>query len=551
MKIQAGKEKVTIIPATLTRNTPGKSANQKLRVAAYCRVSTDSEEQINSYKNQLAYYTEKISSKAEWKFAGIYADEGITGTSMKHREDFKRMLRACREGRIDLILCKSVSRFGRNSVDVLRTIRALRERGIGVMFEKEAVDTRTMNSELILAFHSAFSQSESESISGNVRWGLRKAYENGTIQIGPNLYGFRREKDGPVLIDEEKAAVIRQIAQWFLDGDSLHTIADKLAQRHILSPKGKETWSTATLRSLLTNEKYKGDALLQKTYRPSLFSDRAVQNDGDLPKYYVEGVLPQILEPEVFDRVQEELAMRGAKRPTSEKAKTPFGRYSGKYALSTLVVCGKCGALYRRVTWYRKGEKQIMWRCGTRLDGKANCPDSPTLEENKLQSAVMEAISQQYIHKEETLEVTMQGIRSVLTPETADSEYTIRTKINELQKERKALIAKALEENDDGKYDFQFLRIKQELEQLQSQLEGVQAVQKNQAVDEARIAEIAALLEKFKESELSFDDLLVRKVVETVRVESASKLEITFKDGNRKVVTLSERGDSRLTTLLR
>ena len=417
--------KVTIIPATPKRAEPGKPANQKLRVAAYCRVSTDSEEQINSYKNQLAYYTEKISSKSEWKFAGIYADEGITGTSMKHREDFKRMLRACREGRIDLILCKSVSRFGRNSVDVLRTIRALRERGIGVMFEKEAMDTRTMNSELILAFHSAFSQSESESISGNVRWGLRKAYENGTIQIGPNLYGFRREKDGPVLIDEEKAAVIRQIAQWFLDGDSLHTIADKLAQRQIPSPKGKETWSTATLRSLLTNEKYKGDALLQKTYRPSLFSDRAVQNDGDLPKYYVEGVLPRILEPEMFDHIQEELAKRGAKRPTSEKAKTPFGRYSGKYALSTLVVCGKCGALYRRVTWYRKGEKQIMWRCGTRLDGKANCPDSPTIEETALQGAVMEAISRQYIHKEETLEVTMQGIRSVLTPETADSEYAI------------------------------------------------------------------------------------------------------------------------------
>ncbi|HJB38582.1 MAG TPA: recombinase family protein [Candidatus Acutalibacter ornithocaccae] len=528
--------KVTIIPATPKSIEPGKSSHQKLRVAAYCRVSTDSEEQINSYKNQLAYYTEKINSKTEWKFAGVYADEGITGTSMKHREDFKRMLRACREGRIDLILCKSVSRFGRNSVDVLRTIRTLRERNIGVLFEKEGVDTRTMNSELILAFHSAFSQSESESISGNVRWGLRKAYENGTIQIGPNLYGFRREKDGPVLVDEEKAAVIRQIAQWFLDGDSLHTIADKLAQRHILSPKGKETWSTATLRSLLTNEKYKGDALLQKTYRPSLFSDRAVQNDGDLPKYYVEGVLPRILEPEMFDHIQEELAKRSAKRPTSEKAKTPFGRYSGKYALSTLVVCGKCGALYRRVTWYRKGEKQIMWRCGTRLDGKANCPDSPTLEENKLQSAVMEAISKQYIHKDNALEVTMQSIRSVLTPETADSEYAIRTKINDLQKERKTLLATALAENDDGKYDFQFARIKRELEKLQSQLEGVQAVQKNQSVDEARMAEISALLEQFQESGLPFDNVLVRKVVDTVRVESAERLEVTFKDGNRRVV---------------
>ena len=533
--------KVTIIPANSKRAEPGKPANQKLRVAAYCRVSTDSEEQINSYKNQLAYYTEKINSKTEWKFAGVYADEGITGTSMKHREDFKRMLRACREGRIDLILCKSVSRFGRNSVDVLRTIRALRERGIGVLFEKEAVDTRTMNSELILAFHSAFSQSESESISGNVRWGLRKAYENGTIQIGPNLYGFRKGQDGGVEIDEEKATVIRQIARWFLDGDSLHTIVDKLAQRHIPSPKGKDTWSTPTIRSILSNEKYKGDVLLQKTYKPSLFSDRAVRNDGALKKYYIEGVLPRILEPDTFDRIQEELAKRGAKRPTSEKAKTPFGRYSGKYALSTLVVCGKCGTLYRRVTWYRKGEKQIMWRCGTRLDGKANCPDSPTLEENKLQSAVMEAISKQYIHKDNALEVTMQSIRSVLTPETADSEYIIRTKINELQKERKNLIAKALAENDDGKYDFQFTRIKQELEGLQAQLEGVQAVQKAQAVDEARMAEIAALLAKFKESDLTFDDLLVRKVVETVRVESTEKLEITFKDGNRRVVELPGR----------
>ena len=392
-----------------------------------------------------------------------------------------------------------------------------------------------------MAFHSAFSQSESESISGNVRWGLRKAYENGTISIGPNLYGFRKGQDGGVEIDEEKGyrhPTNRPVVPGW--GQSPRHCGQAGPAAHP-SPKGKETWSTATLRSLLTNEKYKGDALLQKTYRPSLFSDRAVQNDGDLPKYYVEGVLPQILEPEVFDRVQEELAKRGAKRPTSEKAKTPFGRYSGKYALSTLVVCGKCGALYRRVTWYRKGEKQIMWRCGTRLDGKANCPDSPTIEGTTLQAAVMEAISKQYIHKDKALEVTMQSIRSVLTPETADSEYAIRTKINELQKEKKDLIARALAENDDGKYDFQFARIKQELEQLQAQLEGVQAVQKAQAVDEARIAEIAALLEKFKESDLSFDDLLVRKVVETVRVESAEKLEITFKDGNRRVVELPGR----------
>ena len=280
--------------------------------------------------------------------------------------------------------------------------------------------------------------------------------------------------------------------------------------------------------------------MLQKTYKPSLFSDRAVRNDGALKKYYIEDVLPRILEPETFDRIQEELAKRGAKRPTSEKAKTPFGRYSGKYALSTLVVCGQCGALYRRVTWYRKGEKKIVWRCGARLDNKADCTQSPTLEEPALQAAVMEAISQQYIHKEETLETTMQSIRSVLTPETAESEFAIRSKINDLQKERKALLTKALSENDDGKYDFQFLRIKNELEQLQTQLEGVQAAQKSQTVDEARMAEIAALLEQFQESDLSFDNILVRKVVDTVRVESADRLEVTFKDGNRRVIALGK-----------
>ena len=203
-------------------------------------------------------------------------------------------------------------------------------------------------------------------------------------------------------------------------------------------------------------------------------------------------------------------------------------------------MCGKCGALYRRITWHRRGKAKVVWRCGAHQDKAATCPDSPTIEEAALQSAVMEAISQQYIHKDETVEVTMQSICSVLTPETADSEYVIRTKINELQKERKALLARALAENDDGKYDFQFARIKQELERLQAQLEGVQAVQKAQAVDEVRMAEIAALLEKFKESDLTFDDLLVRKVVETVQVESAEKLEITFKDGNRRVVPISE-----------
>ena len=542
MKIQAGKEKVTIIPAKAPRNVPGKPSNQKLRVAAYCRVSSEKDEQLNSFEVQVSYYTEKIGGNPAWKMAGIYADEGITGTSMKHREDFKRMLRACREGRIDLILCKSVSRFGRNSVDVLRTVRALRERNIGVIFEKEGVDTRTMNSELILAFHSAFSQSESESIRENIIRGLQMAYAQGTVTLRGDIYGFCKGENGEISIDQEKAKVVQSIYQWFLDGNGLRGIKERLEAQGIPSPKGKDQWSIATIRGILSNEKYKGDVLLQKTYRPSLFSEKAMVNNGELPKYYITDCLPHIVEPEVFDRAQEELAKRVSKRPVSENAKTPFGRYSGKYALSALVVCGRCGSLYRRITWHRRGKVKVVWRCGAHQDKAANCPDSPTIEETALQSAVMEAISRQYIHKDETLETTTQSIRSVLTPETADNEYAIRTKINDLQKEKKDLIAKALDENDDGKYDFQFTRIKWELEQLQAQLDGIQAVQKTQAVEESRMEEIAAILEKFKDNCLAFDNLLVRKVVETVRVESAEKLEITFKDGNRRVAALPGRG---------
>ena len=292
-----------------------------------------------------------------------------------------------------------------------------------------------MNSELILAFHSAFSQSESESIRENVSRGLRMAYAQGTITLPATAYGFRKGEDNSIAIDPEQAQVVRSIYQMFLDGHGLRAIKERLEARQIPSPKGKEQWSVATIRAILSNEKYKGDVLLQKTYRPSLFSEKAVVNRGELAKYYIAGALPQIVESQMFDRAQEELAKRVSKRPASEKAKTPFGKYSGKYALTGVVVCGQCGAFYRRITWRHHGKVQVVWRCGARQDKASNCPDSPTLEENKLQSAVMEAISQQYLLKGETLDVTMQSIRSVLTPETAGSEYAIRTKISELQNE--------------------------------------------------------------------------------------------------------------------
>ena len=264
---------VTVIPAT-KRQEQSHHGGRNLRVAAYCRVSSKKDEQEHSFEVQKAYYTEKIIKNPEWKMAGIYADEGITGTSMKKRDDFKRMLRACREGRIDLILVKSVSRFGRNTVDVMKTVRSLQERGIGVIFEKEGLDTRNMNSELMLAFHSAFSQSESESIRENVSWGYRKSFENGKVHISSNMFGFCRLENGEIDVDEEQAQAVRLMFDLYLGGASLAAIKKELERREIRTALGSEKWNTKNILLILQNEKYKGDALLQKTYRPTLFSKR-------------------------------------------------------------------------------------------------------------------------------------------------------------------------------------------------------------------------------------------------------------------------------------
>lgn len=345
MIITAKPGTVTVIPATVQQPKSGQPYGKKLRVAAYCRVSSEKDEQLNSFEVQVSYYKEKIAKNPEWKMAGIFADEGISGTSLKNRDEFKRMLRHCREGRIDLILVKSVSRFGRNTVDVMRTVRALQGRSIGVLFEKESLDTRNMNSEMMLAFHSAFSQSESESIRGNILWGQEKRRQNGVVAINPGMFGFCKDADGQIAIDEEQAAVIRMIFQAYLDGDSLSAIKYRLEAMGVKTASGRDNWNMAVIQNILSQEKYKGDALLQKTYRASLFDHRARVNNGEKPKYYVTGCLPAIVTPELYDRVQEEVARRKAKRATSEKVQNPLaGKYSGKYALSELLVCGKCGA---------------------------------------------------------------------------------------------------------------------------------------------------------------------------------------------------------------
>ena len=329
---------IIVIPAKV--ETPQEQEKKRhLRVAAYCRVSTDSEEQLSSYENQLAYYTEKIMKEPGWTMAGVFADEGITGTSTCKRKAFLRMIRQCRQGKIDMILAKSVSRFARNTVDTLNFTRELRGLGIPVIFEEQNINSIYPESEFLITLHGAFAQAESESTSSRVRWGKRQSMKSGrAIMQYKWLLGYEKGPDGKPAIVPEQAEIVRFIYDRYLAGDTLQGIKETLeAQRH-LTAAGNTTWTTVNIRSILTNEKYCGDVLLQKTFIQDCISKKVIPNTGQLPKYLIQNHHEGIISRETFDAVQLEMARRRTQSGRTKKsAPTGRGKYSGKYVLSNLL----------------------------------------------------------------------------------------------------------------------------------------------------------------------------------------------------------------------
>lgn len=529
------EKKVRLIHEAINVQENTFQSYRRIRVAAYCRVSTKQEEQLNSYEVQKKFYTEKINSNPEWQMVGIFADKGITGTSVLKRDEFNKMIKLCKNKKIDMILVKSISRFARNTVDCLHYTRMLKTLGVDVFFEEQGIHSIKSDAEFYISIYGTIAQSESENISANVKWGkLQSAKEGKVVFSYKNFLGYRKGADGKPEIDEEQAETVRIIYDRFLAGDSLNQIAEKLQNERRLSPAGKSEWSTSTIRSILSNEKYKGDAIINKTFTVDCLTKEVRKNRGERPKYYVENSHPGIIDAETFGRAQEELARRIGKKKVKEiGTKTEQGKYSSKYALTELLICGECHTPYRRCTWTAHGRKQIVWRCIKRLDyGKKYCHNSPTLEENRIQTAIVNAIqkfAQQDPKLLKNLKTHIENGINYTESEGEDVEIklrlaTIEKEINELFN---TISVDTIESFDEKKAE----ELLAEKNKLQADLDRLAELHQKDKDKQSRIAEIMDLIDGLKNRTLVYDDSLIRQIVEAVIVESKEKIKVIFIGG--------------------
>lgn len=506
----------------------------QLRVAAYCRVSTEQEEQQNSYQVQIAYYTDLINRKKEWTLAGIFADEGISGTQTKKRTEFNRMIRMCKNKKIDLVITKSISRFARNTVDCLEYVRQLKDLGIGVIFEKESINTLTITSEFMIALYGSFAQAESESISKNVSWGKEKAYREGRVTFQyKHLLGYRKGADGKPEIVPDEAETVKLIFKMYLDGYTLLNIAQTLKEQQRLTATGKKIWSKGEVQRILKNEKYVGDALLQKTFTVDCITHKVVKNNGERPMYLVTDHHAPIVDRDTFNRVQQELARRSSKRKISDKTKTEQGKYSGKYSLSELLICGKCGTPYRRATWIVKGKKQIVWRCISRLEhGKKYCPDSPTIKEENLHRGIIRAINNYYSCRDDIARILKANIGTVLECQGQEKLLATEKRLKEIDNARNDLVMLIASGGcDEDKLDSEFAKLYQEEQQLSERLETLKSQNKTSAETQAKLDEIMQMIEQEKFELETFDNVLIRKLIECIKVLSKTEILVIFKGG--------------------
>ena len=527
--------KVIIIPAN-PELAKQKAVKRQLRVAAYCRVSTDDEEQLTSYEAQQVYYTDKIMSNPEWTMVDVFADRGITGTSARKRPEFLRMIRLCRQKKVDIVLTKSISRFARNTVDCLKYIRALRELGIAIIFEKENINTLEADSEILITMLGAFAQAESESMSANIVWGKRQAMRDGKVTLQyRRLYGYRKGADGNPEIIPEQAEVVRRIYDQYLAGASLRQIKTSLEADNIPQPEYSAEWTLDVIKGILTSEKYRGDALMQKTFIKDCISKKVVRNNGQLPMYLAQNNHPAIIDRHIHDAVQAEMARRNAGRsPSKKNASTGRTSYASRYALSERLVCGECGTLYRRCVWVKRGKRRVVWRCVSWLDyGTKYCHNSPTLYEEPLQRAILAAINEVMDNRDELAHEITSTMELELAPIPGQtiSLADIQRGINDLEGHFNSLLEQAAEQIGSQDYMAQFQKITNDIAALKAQRSRIEEQRKSSATAVRQLDRAVSLLKTASPDLIEWNESFIRQLVDTVKVLSENTIVVYLRGG--------------------
>lgn len=510
---------VMIIPAKKQiGNTVDKTEKPKLRVAAYCRVSTDGDEQATSYEAQIEHYTEYISKNPDWIMAGIFADDGISGTNTKKRDEFNRMIEECMAGNIDMIITKSISRFARNTLDCLKYIRQLKEKNIPVYFEKEAINTMDSKGEVLLTIMASLAQQESQSLSQNVKLGIQYRYQQGKVQVNHNRFlGYTKDAEGNLVIDPEQAEIVRRIYREYLQGQSMDKIAAGLEADGILTGAGNTKWHTSTINKILRNEKYMGDALLQKTYTTDFLTKKRIKNNGTVPQYYVEDDHEAIIPKDIFLLVQEELVRRRVVH-TSDNGKRHC--YSCKHCFAQIVFCGECGEFYRRVHWNNRGCKSIVWRCCSRLENTGHVCRARTVNEKLLEQVTLDAINRVLCEKDDFLKTLQANIATVVLQGDTLSPDAIDARLRELQKE---LLKKANQKDDYDDVANEILRLRDMRRQAE-----VDSVIKDEQMKQ--INDLQDFINSRPTTITEFDEALVRRLIEKITVFE-DRFTVKFKSG--------------------
>jgi len=516
--------KVITIPATISKYTATPiNAVKKRKVAAYARVSTDHEEQLSSYEAQVDYYTNYIKNRDDWEFVCVYADEGITGCNTKKRDGFNTMVSDALAGKIDLIITKSVSRFARNTVDSLATIRKLKENGIEVYFEKEAIWTFDGKGELLLTIMSSLAQEESRSISENCTWGQRKRFADGKVSVPfKRFLGYDRGPDGNLIINEDEAVIVRRIYAMFLEGMTPYLIAKQLTSEGIPSPGGKPKWGDTVVKSILTNEKYKGDALLQKVFTTDFLTKKKKVNEGEVPQYYVEGNHPAIISPKVHEMVQLEMERRSKN-----------GRHSGTHLFSGRIKCSHCGSWYGSKIWHSNSKyRKTIWQCNHKFDGEEKCP-TPYLTDENVKEYFISALNTLIVQKDEVIADVTESLMPTFDTSVLESE---RDQLLQDVQMLADAVQKIIYENahvalDQTEYQDRYDALTARYEETKTKLDTINEQISDKQTRRASIEEFLDTLSGQENSITEFEQNAWCGLVDFITVYGEDDVRVTFKNG--------------------